>query len=117
MMIKSDSSERRKFIRVNCPCKVILHNPERVLDTHTENISAGGIRVILNHEVKEHDLVGLEIYLIAEPVKCEGRIVWVITHRGEFDTGIEFYEISDKDRFVVDEYIKRVVMEGNCDGK
>ena len=112
MVERQESSERRKFVRVNCPCKVILHNPELVLDTHTENISAGGIRVILRHEVKEHDLVGLEIYLTAEAVKCEGRVVWVITHRDEFDTGIELYEITDKDRFFVDEFIKRLVKEG-----
>ena len=116
-MNRQENSERRKFIRVNCPCKVILHNPERVLDTHTENISAGGIRVILNHGVKEHDLVGLEIYLTAEAVKCEGRVVWVIAYKDEFDTGIEFYEIADKERLVVEEYIRWVVKEGSCDGK
>jgi len=62
-MVEMDNSERRKFIRVNCPCKVVLHNPERIIDTHTENISAGGVRVILREEVNEHDMVGLEIFL------------------------------------------------------
>jgi len=110
-------SERRKFIRANYPCKVILHNPERVLDTNTENISAGGVRVILNQKVQEHELVGIEIYLTDTPVKCEGRVVWVIEHKTEFDSGIEFYEINDKDRMFMDEFIQRLVNQEGHNGR
>ena len=116
--MKEDSGcERRKFVRIDCPCRVIFHNPERVVDTRVRNISAGGVRVVLGEEVKEHDAVGLEVYLTPEGVKCEGRVVWVIAQKGEFDCGIEFYEIADKDRLFIDEFVKRLVTKGGCDGK
>jgi len=111
------SDERRRFIRVNCPCKVLLHNPERVIGTQTENISAGGVRVILREPIKEQEIVGLEIFLTAEPVKCRGRVVWVIEYKSTFDTGIEFYEIGDQDRAFVAEFISRLVIKGGSDGK
>jgi len=106
-----DSIERRKFIRAQFPCKITLQGGARVLDTVTQNISAGGLRVIVNEEIKELTVVGLELALVEEPLQCKGRVVWALESRGTYDVGIEFYDISDKDRWFLDEFVKRLITD------
>jgi len=110
-----DGQERRRFPRVVFPCKTAVGSPIRWLTSHTENISAGGIRVILDERLRVYNSVSLELFFEKEAAtKCNGRIAWVKEEANPLDmqnrptmfvTGIEFIEILDYDR----EYIKRLV--------
>ena len=111
----SEGQERRRFPRAAFPCKIAVGSPIRWLASHTENISAGGIRVILEERLGVFTPVSLEIFLEKErSIKCKGKIAWVkeevnpLEIEGEpimFDTGIEFTQINDSDK----EYIKKLV--------
>jgi c-di-GMP-binding flagellar brake protein YcgR len=112
-----DGKEKRRFVRACFPCKIIITKPEeQVIKTHTEDIGAGGVRVVIEKRLDISCLVGLEIYFGLESVKCEGRVVWVLDKRDPvsdasvmFDTGIEFYNISEDDRKVIDNFVNAVI--------
>jgi len=105
--------ERRIFPRADFPCKIKIISKKNILVSHTENISKGGIRVILEEKLNYFEIVSLELFFKKdEPIKCEGRIAWVIEKMNPlegqpimFDTGIAFKGLSGSDR----EYIKNLV--------
>ena len=103
-----DGPNRRKFLRVNYPCLVMIrYSDERkeVLLTHTENLGIGGIGVVLEKKITTFSPVELELDLmdLEEHVKCQGKVVWNIkrenanTKQSFYDTGIEFEGLSPRD--------------------
>jgi len=109
--------EKRRFIRADFPCRIIVKTPkERVIMSHTENIGAGGVRVILGEELNISLVADLEIYLDNDPLKCKGRVVWIVgkinpvTGKSSmFDTGIEFYQISPENQEIVSNLVKAII--------
>jgi len=114
-----DDKHHRRFVRANFPCKITIYTPdEHTLCTHTENIGAGGIKVIIEEHLETSSLVGLELMLKTTPIVCKGRVVWVtkkesIARRGFFlfDTGIEFYEIKDKDQKKIKSFVEKIAAD------
>jgi len=93
--------DKRRFPRAEYPCEVILikKGENEKISTHTENIGTGGVCVILKKGMGRFYFVELTIYLRdgQPPIKCDGRVVWAIKSREQFDTGIEFINIKEKD--------------------
>lgn len=108
-----DGVEKRNFIRANFPCKIVIYTPsEHAIVSNTENIGAGGVRVIIEESLDISSLVGLEIFLGGNQIICKGRVVWVVARAGSqeseadsWDTGIEFYEIEERDRKAVEGFV------------
>ncbi len=105
--------ERRIFIRVNgkhpinviCSGEVVKGFPEHfIFRTFTENLSEGGIKVILEKEVKVGSLVKLELFITDKesmPVICDGLIVWTKKANPEgvrpeiYHTGIKLLNLTN----------------------
>jgi len=113
-----DGREKRSFVRANLPCKIIIYTlrKEHTIVSHTENIGAGGVRVIIGECLDISSQVGLELFLGGAQIICKGRIVWVVERSGSnnveanvWDTGIEFREISERDKKVVGSFVKAIV--------
>lgn len=112
-----DGKERRRFVRDDFPCKIIVYTPKQhVLVVHTENISCGGVKVILEEKLPISSVVGLELYLGRQIISCKGRVVWVVENVDPvakvsllFDTGIEFYEIDEKDETMIKNIIDAIM--------
>lgn len=112
--------EQRRFVRAKFPCKIIISAPqERIFSSYTENIGAGGVRVLLEERLDISDFVGLEIYLAEEPIVCKGRVVWVVQKGNtmlkantRFDTGIEFFEISGGDQAAITNIVNALIAKG-----
>ncbi|MFH1519930.1 MAG: PilZ domain-containing protein [Candidatus Omnitrophota bacterium] len=111
-----DSKERRKFVRIKCPCEIVIPGPKKhILPTYIENISAGGIRFIIEEKIKLSSTVELNLYGIDQnPIICKGRVRWVFTKKDPciqsrflYDTGIEFSQIKKEDL----DAIKNLVVE------
>ena len=109
-----DFVERRNFVRVKIPCKMTLFQPrDRTLSCHTENISAGGIRVMLGEKLGISSIINLAIYTPGKnPIICQGKVIWSFSRKTKespaslfFDTGIEFSTIQDKDVEAIKELI------------
>jgi c-di-GMP-binding flagellar brake protein YcgR len=109
--------EKRKFVRAKFPCKVLIYDfPEHSLLTHTENISAGGLRVLIGEKIEIGSTVGLEVYIKEHTVECEGKIIWAVSRRSPYrkgifyyDTGIEFYGINPEDKIYIHNIIETVL--------
>jgi c-di-GMP-binding flagellar brake protein YcgR len=111
------AEERRRFVRLNILADVIYKkvtpaNREKL--SLTKNISKGGICLIVYEELKEEDILELEIYLPEDknPILAKGRIVWIkefivgdLSKGKRYDTGIEFIEANDEDLNKIDKYV------------
>lgn len=74
--------DRRKFPRAEYPCLITIRKyvpPELAILTHTENISIGGVRVIVDHRIDTATEVDLEIDLkdTMPNIASRGAIRWV----------------------------------------
>ena len=110
--------DTRKGVRVAFECVVTVKKRETslVFKTETENISTGGICVILEKGLLKNTPVEVELFLADDPVPvvCGGKVAWSVKRAeyakkkaSQFDTGIEFNECSDEDRA----RIKRIIEE------
>jgi len=115
-----DGINKRKFPRANYPCLLIVRkdhdNPEAML-THTENISVGGVCVILKKDLKMFTPIELEVDLLdtQRHIKCDGKIVWVVKRRDDaatkpsfYDTGIEFVNLPADDEKRIEAIVQRL---------
>ncbi len=108
-----EGSEKRKFPRGAFLCKIAMSSAARWVTTHTENISIGGVRVILDEKINPFTTVEMEIFFENnKSTKVKGKIAWskVILNPLQddpllYDTGIQFLDINTATR----EYISRLV--------
>lgn len=89
---------------------------EHTISTHTENIGAGGVRVIIDEKLDIFSTVGFELHLQSKIITGKGRIVWVVDKPLEnmkkavlYDTGMEFRELADVDRKFISDFVDKVV--------
>jgi len=99
-----DNVEKRQFARGNFPCKLFIHYPEgHIISAYTEDISRGGVRVVLEEKIEVSTIVDVEIYFEEEPIICKGKITWIkekesVERKGVtlFDTGIECFKTEQE---------------------
>ena len=120
-----DGRNRRKFPRVLFPCLIKIRgdkNAKDVLLTHTENLSIGGVRVILKNSVSMGAAIDVEIDLMdtGEHLSCKGKVVWSEKRKSTesvkpnfFDIGIEFINVGDGDQKRLDLIVGHHVKQGN----
>ena len=121
-MEKQKAVERRKSIRVHlaslvlirCDIHANISNKEKLeFHTHTEEISEGGIRVILDRELRSPDPVELRLYMTGSvaPLECKGQIVWskIASPEGVepdlYATGIKFVGLNSDCREAIGKII------------
>ena len=74
-----EGQEKRKDPRVPFACKVIIQSAQEEFITHVEDISRGGIKVILEKGLPHLSSVNLEIFLKKESsIQCQGKVVWIM---------------------------------------
>lgn len=115
-----DGLNKRRFPRANFPCLVKVHKKgsQQDFSTHTENIGAGGICVILEKDLGLFSPVELEIDLRDNlpQVECGGSIVWVVQRAeyekrkpNHYDIGIEFVNLKEEDRMRIDTIVDKIL--------
>ncbi len=101
--------ERRAYPRAYLDYSVDVCFDLRIFSVYSElvNISAGGMRVLIEEKVDVATPVEIKLTPpSAEPIKCKGEVVWLKERpltglkRTVFDMGIKFSEITpiDKER-------------------
>jgi len=119
--------ERRQFPRANVRCSiniicdgtVILGEPKDYnFHTYTDNLSEGGMKVILEQELKVASLVKLELYITSKklmPIRCKGMVRWTRRVNPEgtephlFDTGLQFIELDKTDQEMIGNIVNRAM--------
>lgn len=105
-LTSSAVQERRRFTRAELPPRLAIDllRPDRQLSVDAVNISEAGLCMRLEERLEVRSLVNLQLTpsrtpanRAAKPVRCEGRVAWVIqrldlrdTPPFLFDVGIEF---------------------------
>jgi c-di-GMP-binding flagellar brake protein YcgR len=111
---------RRKFPRASYKCLITIRRrlTAKTISTHTENIGAGGICVIIKEDLGLFQGVDLELFLedSSPPIKCGGTVVWVVKksepkRKGSYvyDTGIEFIDVRPEDRDRISEAVEEIL--------
>ncbi len=109
--------DRRRFPRARYRCKIIVvrRRHKDTFNTFTENIGLGGVCVVLDKELEKFSEADLSIFFDdgQPPLSCIGRIVWVVKREAgdkekikEFDTGIEFVNLKDKDKLRIERIVE-----------
>ena len=111
-----DGFNKRKFPRVNLRCELTLGNPAsgQVLKTHTENLGAGGVCVILDRSLERFSTVSIRLEL--DPnlpwIQCLGKVLWCVPSREvggrkeSFDTGVEFIGLQPAEQDLLRSYVE-----------
>ena len=89
--------------------------------THTENVGIGGACVIIKKEVKLFTDVEVEIDLLdtADHIKSKAKVVWVVRRKSIedvkpmfYDIGVEFSEMSPKNKEHLKKTIELIIKNG-----
>lgn len=106
--------ENRKFVRLKAPIGVVyspIKNKRRKQQLSLlKNISGGGICITAKEDLREGDLLEMEIQIphLEEPIEAVGEVMWFAAGDDEKETreaGIRFRDISPKDLHQVLEYV------------
>ena len=104
-----NGNNRRNFVRMKYPCLLVITREasDRIsILTHTDNLSAGGVYIVLKDEIELNSLVDLELDLMdmTNHICCEGKIVWLRKREGGinfkssfYDVGVEFVGLKQED--------------------
>ncbi len=114
--------DRRKFPRGAYVCLITIRRrlTSKIISTHTENIGAGGICVLIKEDLGLFQGVDLEVHLEDDnpPVKCGGTVVWVVKKasprsKGEhfYDTGIEFIDIRPAEQDRISRIVEQLLVK------
>ena len=108
--------DQRVFPRISAQCSIAIGDHlQGLIKTKTQNLGAGGVCVILNREVEKLSRVHLRLTLkdSVTPIECDGRVVWMVrsrelvSDRVSFDVGVEFLNLKDEDRELIQSFIDR----------
>jgi c-di-GMP-binding flagellar brake protein YcgR len=114
--MQKDSLDKRRFIRVKFPFTIHIYPSHKsAISAYTEDIGEGGVKVTLREPLEVFTVTSLLLYVQREPVACKGKIAWVKKRQSEyiedhpfFDTGIEFQNISYRDREIIKERVEAI---------
>jgi hypothetical protein len=114
--------ERRRFPRVQYPCKIIvsLEKEPEEFNLKTENVSSGGARVIMSKSFQINTPADIEVTIDARVIKTKGRIAWVLEMKDPkneanklFDTGIEFAHLNPSDKDFLTKLIEDILAKSS----
>ena len=110
--------ERRRFrrIRLKEPVRYELKDPRQYGGCVAGDISAGGIKIILNDFIPLGTELALQVRLIgSQIVDCPGRAVWVekIAFGDGYRVGLRFMEgkTSPESREVIHHFVENCLLE------
>jgi c-di-GMP-binding flagellar brake protein YcgR len=109
--------ERRRFPRVEYPCKVTIGLEEKKdeFNLHTENVSAGGMRVILPKQFQVNTPAAVQLTIDKRVIRTTGRVAWAIEAKlpgrktPGIDTGIEFTHLNPDDKEFLSNLIEDIL--------
>lgn len=105
-----DGVSRRRFPRAEYPCLITVRKntpPQQAVLTHTENISVGGVRVIIAKKIGVLTEVDIEIDLkdTLPTILSKASICWIeeislgeVGKSPRYDIGIKFIGLNDENR-------------------
>lgn len=109
--MKEKLPERRRFIRVETPLKLIVKSGVRTDETITKNISPVGLRFEVPNGLEESEKLDISLYLpsIDDPIHLGGKVVWQnkisLEDNAPFDVGVEIVNIDEENKNIFLKYL------------
>ena len=103
--------ERRRFVRIEIPLRVVVKTEGRVDEVITKNVSPVGLRFEVDKELTQSDRLSMSLYLPEndDPIELVGKVIWQtktsLEDNAPYDVGIEITEIKDKNKNVFLKYL------------
>ncbi|MBD3425944.1 MAG: hypothetical protein GF409_01780 [Candidatus Omnitrophica bacterium] len=103
--------ERRRFIRVEIPLKVIVNTDGRKEEVVTKNVSPVGLRFTVDKQFEKDEDLKMSLYLPTseEPIGLVGKVIWQtktsLEDNAPYDVGIEITQIKDENKNVFLKYL------------
>jgi Tfp pilus assembly protein PilZ len=114
------NDERRSFPRLHFSVEVVCQKLDinvsqfPVLNSHSKNISASGIRIVTKERFESGNNLGMNFFLpdYDEPIYAIGKVVWTKEIKSSdpssgvaFDAGVRFLKIKAEDRDKINQYV------------
>jgi len=120
-----DGLNRRRAVRAQVPYTIHIFSAKgKPIATYTEDLSTGGIRVVVQKKLAMSDPVDLKIYIGDEFVRCPGKVAWIKEKTSSvldgvifYDAGIEFSGLKDSDRTLIEHCVKEIEAKQKNRGK
>jgi c-di-GMP-binding flagellar brake protein YcgR len=93
--------ERRRFVRIDIPLKLVVVSGDTKNEVVTKNISPVGMRFEIPVELKKDDILKLTLYLPEDntPISLEAKIIWQtktsLEDKAPYDVGVEIISIEE----------------------
>lgn len=111
--------EKRKYIRLRTPIEVVYqvikkHKHRVSTPSAVKDLSGGGIRIVVKHDLRVGDLLGLEIQIphFEKSVEAVAEVVWLGSSREDEtevrEAGLRFRDIEPKALHRILEYVHSV---------
>ncbi|MFH1767624.1 MAG: PilZ domain-containing protein [Candidatus Omnitrophota bacterium] len=120
-----DRVNKRRFVRVEFPYTIhIITEKGKEISCYTEDISCGGAMVVIKERLEILSIIQLEVYIGQKTLACKGKVIWITETKNEFlprinffHVGIEFFDIKEEDRLVIDQCVKELSAKKLKDAK
>jgi len=109
--MKVKSFERRRFVRIDVPLKLMVKIGKRREKGITKNISPVGLRFETSKKLEADEKVEIVLYLpsMVNPITFKARVVWQkkksLEDKAPYDVGVEIASIEDNDKNVFLKYL------------
>lgn len=109
--MKMKLPERRRFVRIESPLKIVVKCGDRVEELVTKNISPVGFRFEVPTELDESEKLEIALTLptIDVVIKLEAKVVWQskisLEDKAPYDVGVDITSIEDKNKNVFLKYL------------
>ncbi|MFC1480325.1 PilZ domain-containing protein [Candidatus Omnitrophota bacterium] len=109
--MKMKLPERRRFVRIEIPLKVIIKSGDRVDEIITKNISPVGLRFEILRALKESEKLDMALHIpsMDNPIPLKAKVIWQtkksLEDNAPYDVGVEITDIDDKNKNVFLKYL------------
>lgn len=95
--MEQDKIDRRRLVRVKMPFTIHLHlEGKEPISTYTEDINEEGVKIVIREKLAVGDVAKIEIYVLPEPLRCQGEVAWVYGKESDCFKKTYFYEMGIK---------------------
>ena len=119
--MKDKLPERRRFVRIESPVKLVVDADGQIYNAMAKNISAVGINFEVAGEFERFKKLKVDLYLPAvnEPVSINGKVVWIskcsLEDNAPYDIGVEIVSVVDKDKDAFLKYLCDLLYDSTSD--
>lgn len=103
--------ERRRFVRIEVPLRLLVELNGRTEEVQTKNISPVGIRFQISAELDTAKDLHLKLFIpiLGKPIDLVAKIVWQskisLEDSSPFDVGVEIMDICEENKNVFLKYL------------